>query len=245
METTSWQQWLIVIPARMGSERLKNKPLQLLGNKPLIVRTYENLATLCSSGATAIVATDHQEILQVCAKYSIKAVMTNPNHQSGTDRVFEVSKQHSQPFVMNLQGDEPFMNHKDIEKLMKFMESNQQADLATLVYASGDGEKYQNPNCVKAVGTLSGRALYFSRSPIPYLKPEQKLQYWQHQGVYAYRRESLAKFCGLPPSNLEKQERLEQLRALENGMHIQLIEANHPSIGIDTIEDLKAAHALL
>ncbi len=245
--SVTWQKWLIVVPARMGSERLKNKPLQLLGDKPLIVQTFANISSLLSAGATVVVATDHQDIMDICRQNSIPAMMTDAKHKSGTDRVFEVSKKFNHPYIMNVQGDEPFLNKEDISKLMAALEGDNQADIATLAYKSKSHEDFQNPSVVKAVKAPNGRALYFSRSPVPHPRKTDQAEwsFWHHQGIYAYRRESLKQFCGMLPGSLEYIEQLEQLRALENGMHIQLIEAMHCSKGIDTPEDLEAARALL
>lgn len=241
--------WLIIVPARLKSERLSGKPLQLLGGKPLIERVYDNLKPLLAEGAHIVVAVDSEEVREACAKRKIPWIMTNPDHPSGTDRCNEAAKQFHQKRIMNVQGDEPFVNLDDLRALARAAETPG-CKMATLGFAAKRGESFDNPNCVKIVRAANGRAIYFSRASVPFDRDGQKHggskePFWQHLGVYAFTRDSLAEFCAMPPSPLEKLEKLEQLRAVEAGWSIQVAEAKSSSIGIDTHEDLLRAEELL
>lgn len=237
--------WLIIIPARLHSTRLPRKPLQLLGDIPLVVRVYQNLSPLLARGAKAIVATDSEEVIRACREHKVPTSLTAPTHESGTDRCAEVARQASQPFVLNVQGDEPFVSVKDLAALMAKVQARREIDLGTLAYRCNDQRLGNDPNAVKAVRAYNGRALYFSRSPVPYDRDAGHVQipFWLHLGIYAFRKERLLDFVTLPPSPLERLEKLEQLRAIEQGWHIELEPASEFSRGIDTPEDLEAARA--
>jgi 3-deoxy-manno-octulosonate cytidylyltransferase (CMP-KDO synthetase) len=241
----SWDQWLIIIPARLGSTRLPDKPLVDLGGKPLIVRVYERVQSLKNAGAKIIVATDSEAVVKACEEYGVSAQMTRSDHTSGTDRCYEVASRFDHRFVMNVQGDEPFVDVNDLTALAKVMSSQESPQMGTLVYESSEAKDFTNPNVVKAVRSDDGYALYFSRSAIPYTRESANRtgRFWHHQGIYAFSRETLGKFCQLPQSPLEKLEALEQLRALENKISICLVPANKAAIGIDTPEDLEEARA--
>ncbi|RZA24207.1 MAG: 3-deoxy-manno-octulosonate cytidylyltransferase [Proteobacteria bacterium] len=239
----SWNQWLIVVPARMQSTRLPRKPLADLGGKPMIVRVYERLKPFEEKGATLVIATDDSDILDVCQKHNVPALMTRVDHKSGTDRCAEVAKNFDKPFVLNVQGDEPFVNLEDLEGLLAKMEKDGDP-MGTMVHRNEKESDYKNPNCVKAVMNDQGRALYFSRSPLPYYRePSPFVGFWQHIGVYAFTKKGLLAFCHLPQHPLEIAESLEQLRALGSGLSISMTVAKHPSLGIDTPQDLEAARA--
>lgn len=240
----NWNQWLIVIPARLQSSRLPEKPLQDLCGKALIVRVYERLQSLKDLGAQIVVATDSHKILDVCKKENIEAMMTDEKHQSGTDRVHELSQSFDHSYILNVQGDEPFVNLEDLERLTQLMESQNHDGMGTLIYKNRDLEEFQNPNVVKAVIGEHNRALYFSRAPIPYHREQEFTSFWQHIGIYAYSKNALEAFCKLPPHRLEELEKLEQLRALGNGIEILAMEAKETSLGIDTPEDLEKARKL-
>lgn len=237
-----WDQWLIVIPARLKSTRLPEKPLADLAGKPLVIRVHERLLPLAQQGAEVVVATDSEKIIAVCEKAGVRAVMTREDHVSGTARCHEVAETLRQrTFVMNVQGDEPFVNTDDLSRLKDAMQGAGSPPMGTLVYENHEEKEFQNPNCVKALRDRSGKAIYFSRAPIPYHRGEPFKSFLQHVGVYAFRREALTQFCQWPASRLEVLESLEQLRAIDNGMPIVLVNAKHPSIGIDTPEDLQHA----
>jgi 3-deoxy-manno-octulosonate cytidylyltransferase (CMP-KDO synthetase) len=238
------KSWLFIIPARLSSSRLPNKPLQDLGGKPLIVRVADNLRPLVDEGATVLVATDAEEVQEVCTKYGHKAVLTSANHPSGTDRCFEAAEHASSSieFIMNVQGDEPFVSLEDLKGLAAHF-SSKALPMGTLIYRNRDQQKFLDPSCVKVAVNQLGEALYFSRAPIPHDRDQGGWPgwFWQHVGVYAYRRTSLEKFCALDRSVLETHECLEQLRALDHGWSILTYEAKQAAIGIDTPEDLEKA----
>lgn len=243
------QDWLVVIPARLASQRLPKKPLQDLAGKPLIVRVRENLIPLERMGARIVIATDHQEIEAVCAKFGFESMMTLPSHASGTDRCQEVASQFKYPFILNVQGDEPFINKVDLLALIDGF-TRTTLPMGTLFYRSTDLADYQSPNVVKIVATPMNTAIYFSRAAVPYDRDQRNgeigaVDFLQHLGVYVFRHETLAAFCKMPPSVLEKREKLEQLRAVEAGWQIHLQEASRRSLGIDTKEDLDAAIAFI
>ena len=243
-------RWLIVVPARLKSERLPLKPLQDLGGKPLVVRVAENLQPLVHEGAHLILAIDSPEVERTLKIHGFNGIMTDPNLMSGTDRCAAAVTQYGQSaaFVLNVQGDEPFVNTEDLVSLCLAMEKRPDLDMGTLVYRSSDADLFHDPNAVKALRGTDGTALYFSRSPVPYARsaPERKHQpaaHWHHLGVYAFRRERLHAFVNLPPSELEQTEKLEQLRALEAGWKIYLQPALAFARGIDTPEDLEVARS--
>lgn len=248
-------QWLVVVPARLDSQRLPRKALADLGGRPLIARVVDNLAPLRDAGARIIVATDASEIVDVCRERGIEAELTSRDHPSGTDRCHEVAIRHDRAFVMNVQGDEPFIDPTDVMSLARSVEARPDADIGTLVFPSSDRDAFLNPNVVKALRAANGWALAFSRAPIPFggdrsprlgdlrdfATPD--VQFLHHLGVYAFRVEALRRFCALAPSPLEGREKLEQMRALDNGMRVWLTNASRLGIGIDTPADLEAARA--
>lgn len=238
--------WLIVIPARLHSTRLPHKPLQNLGGIPLVVRVYQNLLPLVHNDTVAIVATDAEEVVKVCRTYQIPVRLTSTKHESGTDRCAEVAGDFPHPYVLNVQGDEPFVNIDDLRALMHSVEADPRIDLGTLAYICNDAKLADDPNAVKAVRAQDGRAIYFSRASVPFDRDAGRGQqpFWLHMGIYALRRERLLEFVTLPPSPLERLEKLEQLRAIEQGWHIHLEPAQRFSRGIDTPEDLEAARAI-
>lgn len=238
----SWQDWLIVVPARLQSSRLPEKPLQDLKGQPLIVRVYQRLSTLADKGAQIVVGTDSEKVLSACQQREIPACLTDPQHASGTDRVHEVASKYPHKFILNVQGDEPFVNLSDLENLCLSFQSRPNPEMGTLVHLNSNRADFENPNCVKVV-RRGDFALYFSRSPIPYPRDGVFQGFWQHIGIYAFSRTSLNQFCKLPMSSLEAIEKLEQLRALENSMQVHLCNANKPGLGIDTPEDLEEARA--
>lgn len=240
--------WLVVVPARLGSERLPKKPLADLGGKPLIVRVCENLAPLAAAGARIVVATDAPSVEDACRAAGLDVAMTRADHPSGTDRCWEVASRHDAPFIMNVQGDEPFVGTDDLIGLAAAFAASAESDMGTLVFSSDDPKLALDPNAPKVVRSASGHALYFSRSLIPYdrdakARAHVPVRVWLHLGIYAFRRPRLEAFVSLAPSSLEKTEKLEQLRALENGWRILAHEAKTHARGIDTPSDLEAARA--
>ena len=231
-----------IIPARYGSTRLPGKPLLDIAGKPLIERVYEQ-AKKAKVPAAVIVATDDERIQKVVEKFGGTAVLTSRDHATGTDRLAEVAQQLDDcEIIVNVQGDEPLIAPELIDQLATRLAAAEEWSMAT-VSAPLAQEDWQNPNAVKLVTNLQGEAIYFSRSLIPYPRHENKYQPRKHIGIYAYRRDFLLRFADLPPTPLEEAESLEQLRALEHGYRIGVIETTKKLIGIDTLEDLLRARA--
>ena len=227
---------IAVIPARLASTRLPRKMLREIAGKPLIGVVYEAVHS-SPLLAEVLVATDSEEIMDVCRQHGWKARMTSPAHHSGTERVHEVSGRETADVYINVQGDEPLMRPEHIAALLHVME-NPAAEVGTLMTPAAEID-IPNPNAVKVVTDLRGRALYFSRAPIPFDRDGARPTYFKHLGLYAYRKAALDRFMKLPESSLEKSERLEQLRFLENGIPIFVRETPHDSVGVDTEEDLQ------
>jgi 3-deoxy-manno-octulosonate cytidylyltransferase (CMP-KDO synthetase) len=233
---------IAVIPARLASTRLPRKMLREIAGKPLVGVVYKAVRA-CSLLADVIVATDSDEILQVCRKNRWNAQMTSPSHRSGTERVHEISGRIAADVYVNVQGDEPLVRAEQIATLLKVME-NPDAAVGT-VMTPARAEDVANPNAVKVVSDSTGRALYFSRATIPFDRDATRPPYFKHLGLYAYRKAALDRFVALPESSLEKSERLEQLRFLQNGIPIYIAETPYDSIGVDTEEDLQRVIELL
>ena len=234
----------VIIPARYASTRFPGKPLALLAGKPMIRHVYEKAAASCA-GIVAV-ATDDRRIADAVEGFGGVAVMTSPAHPSGTDRIAEaLTKLGGQyDLVVNVQGDEPLIPTSVIDELIGVMRSADAPPMAT-VAVPGDRDTMTENN-VKVVFGADGNALYFSRSMIPFLrKGGVECGVWLHWGIYAYRRSALERFVALPPGKLENAEKLEQLRALENGIAIRVVTSDLQSIGVDTPEDLAAAELRL
>jgi 3-deoxy-manno-octulosonate cytidylyltransferase (CMP-KDO synthetase) len=223
-----------VIPARLESMRLPRKMLREIGGKPLAVWVYQAVRS-SPLLHDVIIATDSQEILDACGKHSCNARMTSPKHRSGTERVHEISGSIDAEVYINVQGDEPMIRAAHIEALVALMK-RPEVTVGTLKTPASP-EDIASPNAVKVVADSNGRALYFSRSTIPYDRDGSHPQYFKHLGIYAYRKAELDRFVHLPESTLERAERLEQLRFLENGIPIYVAETPYDSIGVDTEED--------
>jgi len=233
---------IAVIPARLASTRLPRKMLREIGGKPLVGVVYEavRFSPLLSD---VVIATDSEEIMAVCRTHGWKSLMTSTAHRSGTERVHEVSGREPADVYINVQGDEPLVRAEHIAVLLQVMD-NPEAQVGTLMTPAG-AEDIQNPNAVKVVVDLNGRALYFSRATIPFDRDRTQPGYFKHLGLYAYRKEALDRFVNLPESSLEKSERLEQLRFLENGIAIYVAETAHDSVGVDTEEDFQRVIQIL
>ena len=241
----------IVIPARFGSSRLPAKPLADLGGKPMIVRVAEVATRVGCDRADIWIATDHQEILKAVEHHGYQALMTRDDHASGTDRVAEVAERlawRDDEIVVNLQGDEPLIDPALVSAVAAALDRDQGATIATASCVIADAEDFFNPNVVKVVTGADKRALYFSRAPIPWhrdgfaasraaLPPDLLAR--RHIGLYAYRSAFLRRYRALPSTPLERQESLEQLRALWHGYPITVVDwAEAPAAGVDTDEDL-------
>ena len=235
---------LCVIPARYASTRLPGKPLSMIAGKPMIQHVYER-ACQAQLPNEVVVATDNELVEKAVLDFGGKAVMTSPDHPSGTDRLAEVALMYPDvDVIVNVQGDEPMIPPEVIDRLSEAFNSDADLNMATMKVVM-DEEDYENPAAVKVVTDQQGHALYFSRSLMPYPrnKPEG-FKVFKHVGIYAYRRNFLLKYAALAPTPLEKAESLEQLRALENGYKIKVLESDFQGIGVDTPEDLAAVNAL-
>ena len=233
---------IAVIPARLASTRLSRKMLREVAGKPLIGVVYEAVRS-SPDLADVIIATDSEEILTVCRENRWNVRMTSSLHRSGTERVHEISGRVSADVYINVQGDEPLVRSEQLASLLYVME-NPTVQVGTLMTPAADID-IPNPNAVKVVTDLDGRALYFSRATIPFDRDKSGPRYFKHLGLYAYRKAALDRFVTLAESSLEKAERLEQLRFLENGIPIYVGETPHDSIGVDTEEDLQRVVEIL
>jgi 3-deoxy-manno-octulosonate cytidylyltransferase (CMP-KDO synthetase) len=232
-----------VIPARLASTRLSRKVLREIAGRPMVEWVWRAAA---ASGLMdpVVVATDSEEVAQVCRVRNIPVVMTSPECPSGSDRVREVARQIDADIYVNLQGDEPMLTPEFFPPMLALFELPE-VEVATLSVRCPP-EEFANPNAVKVVTALDGRALYFSRATIPFDRDGSGFTgYRKHLGIYAYRKAALKRFAALAPSPLEKIERLEQLRLLENGIGLYVAEAPGDTIGVDTEADLLRAEAVL
>ena len=245
-------KYIAIIPARYASTRFPGKPLAMLGGKPVIQRVWEQVSSVVDA---AVVATDDERIAQAVESFGGRAIMTSPNHKSGTDRCWEAYQKQGEEFdvVINVQGDEPFIAHSQLRAIMACFE-DENTDIATLVkpFAEEDGlSALENPNSPKVVLDNDSCAVYFSRSVIPYLRGVEREDwlkhhtFYKHIGMYAFRRDVLGEVTALPQSTLEKAESLEQLRWLENGYKIGVGISDVETVGIDTPEDLERAAEFL
>ena len=232
------QRTVCIIPARYGSTRLPGKPLVVVKGLPLVMWVY-NRALESDVFDEVVVATDDARIMEAVTKHRGRSVMTSEDHVSGTDRIREAVQTISCTHIINLQGDEPLV---PVEIVREFAESCKKINDSTLLTCVSNAtiEDKENPNVVKAVLGESGKALYFSRAPIPFVQNGQHSTPYRHTGIYGFTRAGLEKFCDHPPGTLEQTEKLEQLRALEMGMTIQCLVREYDSTGIDTEEDLNA-----
>ena len=232
-----------VIPARLSSTRLSRKVLRTIAGRPMVEWVWRAAANSRLMDPV-VVATDSEEVASVCRERSIPVAMTSPDCQSGSDRVREVARQIDADIYVNIQGDEPTLTADFFPPLLDLF-ARSEVEVSTLAVPCPPLE-FANPNAVKVVTALDGRALYFSRATIPFDRDAMGVAgYRKHLGIYAYRKAALERFAALPPSPLEKLERLEQLRLLENGIALYVAEAPRDTIGVDTEEDLVRAEAVL
>ena len=238
---------IAVIPARYASTRFPAKLLQDLGGKTVILRTYE-AAVSTNLFDDVFVVTDSELIFDEIISNGGKAIRSIKDHESGSDRIAEAVQDMKVDLVINVQGDEPFIDKKPLEELIQVFKNDhdKKIDLGSLMFEINETADINNPNNVKVITDQQGFALYFSRSVIPYPREEQVgVRYMKHIGIYAFRKEALLDFYRLPMLTLEASEKLEQLRYLEYAKRIKMVETNHGSIGIDTLEDLEKARKLL
>ena len=236
-----------MIPARYGATRFPAKLMQDLCGKPVIVHTYERVADTRLFDEVYVV-TDDDRIEKVIREVGGKVIRSKKEHNSGSDRLAEASRDLDVDVIVNVQGDEPFTDKENLQKVIDIFvkDLTKSIAVASLMERITDPDDIANPNNVKVVVNKFGEALYFSRNIIPFPRdPNTKVSYYKHIGIYAYRKEALQQFTELPPSLLEETEKLEQLRYLENGFKIRLALTNIPTIGIDTPEDLERARKRL
>ena len=238
---------IAVIPARYASTRFPAKLMQDLGGKTVIIRTYE-AAVKTNLFDDVFVVTDSELIYNEIISVGGKAIRSIKEHESGSDRIAEAVENLDVDIVVNVQGDEPFINKEPLAAVLEVFrnDAKQEIDLASLMREITDWEVIENPNNVKVIVDQNGLALYFSRAVIPY--PREKnvgVRYFQHIGIYAFRKKALLDFYKLPMKSLEASEKLEQLRYLEYGKKIKMVETTHVGIGIDTPEDLEKARKMI
>ncbi len=231
-----------VIPARLASTRLPRKVLREIAGRPMLAWVYE-AARACPQLDHVLIATDSDEVASLCTRGGWPVVLTSPDLQSGSDRVYAVAQSHPAEIYVNIQGDEPLLRPEHLTALLRPFAA-EHVDVTTLKVLCTP-ENIANPNAVKVVTGTDGRALYFSRATIPYDRDRQGTPVWKHLGLYAYRAHALQRFHTLAPSPLEVTERLEQLRFLENGISIHVEPTDHDTIGVDTEEDLLRVEQIL
>ncbi|MCK4645849.1 MAG: 3-deoxy-manno-octulosonate cytidylyltransferase [Candidatus Aminicenantes bacterium] len=234
------KQATAVIPVRYQSRRFPGKPLALIQGKPLVQRVYER-AQKAKHVNRIIIATDDKRIYQTAENFGAEVRMTSPSHHSGTDRVAEVAKEIKSPIIINIQGDEPLLKGEVIDSLVVALQDNT-IPMATLAARMNDLSLLNEKNIVKVVSDANGFALYFSRSPLPFQASDYFLQ---HIGIYGYQKDFLLAFSKMQPSRLEKTEKLEQLRALENGYKIKIIETQLHSLSVSSPQDIIKVENLL
>ena len=240
---------LTIVPARYRSSRFPGKIIAPLEGKPVVAHTY---AQACKSamGGDVVVAADAPEIVEALKPYDIPVVMTRVDHPSGTDRIAEVAATSDADIIVNVQGDEPLLPPQVIDEAVQPLLDDPEVVMTTARHLISDPAQITNPNVVKVICDTRGRALYFSRAPIPYIRDEADQAaaatcYWLHVGLYVYRRDFLLEYAKMPMTPLEKLEKLEQLRALENGYAIAVVDTEYEGIGVDTREDLAQVAAIM
>jgi len=242
-----------VIPARYASTRLKGKPLADIAGKPMIEWVYRAVER-AKSIDDVVVAADDERVVRAVAAFGGRVVLTSPAHPSGTDRVAEAARGVGHDIIVNIQGDEPLLEPEAIDEAVAPLLDDEALVMATLKKRIENRDDLENPNVVKVVTDRNGLALYFSRHPIPYVRDDGSMMddpdapqpiHYKHIGLYAYRREFLFSFAAMAPTPLEEAERLEQLRALENGYTIMVVETTRDSVAVDTGEDLQRVREIV
>jgi 3-deoxy-manno-octulosonate cytidylyltransferase (CMP-KDO synthetase) len=236
---TTFRTAVAVIPARYHSTRLPGKALAAIDGRPMIEHVYRR-ASDARTIASVIVATDDERIATAVRAFGGSVRLTSPAHPSGTDRLAEVAASLTCDLIVNVQGDEPLIEPAMIDEAVMPFASDGQLEMSTLRQRLDDPADLHNPNVTKVVVDRDGYALYFSRAPIPYVRDGQPpARAWRHVGLYVYRRDCLLRLASLAPTELERSEALEQLRALEHGIRIKAVETRYDAIGVDTPDDLE------
>jgi 3-deoxy-manno-octulosonate cytidylyltransferase (CMP-KDO synthetase) len=236
---------IALIPARYDSERFPGKLMEILGNKTIILSTYE-AAIKTGLFESVYVVTDSKTIKDEIEKNNGNVIMSQKEHECGSDRIAEAAQNIDADIIINVQGDEPFIDKNSLEKLIEAFTTKETVDLASLKEEIKDIELVNNPNCVKVITDLNNFAIYFSRSPIPFNRSKEiATKYYKHIGIYAFRKQALLDFSNTPATPLELAEKIECIRYLETDKRIKMIETSFVGIGIDTPEDLEKARELL
>jgi 3-deoxy-manno-octulosonate cytidylyltransferase (CMP-KDO synthetase) len=229
-----------IIPARWRSTRFPGKPLHLIDGKPLLRHVWERCLK-ANQLDSVIIATDDMRIARAAFEWGAEVALTSTGHRSGTDRVAEVAKKGRRfAYIINIQGDEPFVEPRLINMLVEKLHSDSRVDIVTAAHPFANLAEASSPHQVKVVVDCSGCALYFSRAPVPYSRNKRPLLFLRHQGIYGFRRDALLQFVKWKSTPLERTEALEQLRALENGVKVHVLVTAEGSLGIDTPQDAKA-----
>ena len=230
---------IALVPARLESTRLEKKLLRLISDTPLVVLTAKNLLNSKLFNEVCVV-TDSDEIIEVLKKYSIRFFKSSKHYETGTDRISEFVNNFNCDLIINVQGDEPFINKSDLNLIIQNFKEDYKNEIEAIslkTLIKNDNE-INNPNNVKVITDNNSNAIYFSRFPLPYNRLGNEIKYYKHVGIYAFRKKALLKFSNLKKSELEKSEMIEAIRFVENGMKIKILEVKNNYIGIDTIEDL-------
>jgi 3-deoxy-manno-octulosonate cytidylyltransferase (CMP-KDO synthetase) len=238
---------LAVIPARYSSSRFPGKPLAAIAGRPMIERVVERVRR-AQSVSRVVVATDDDRIKTVVEAFSGEVILTRRDHRSGTDRVAEVAAHIPAEIYVNIQGDEPLVDPQAIDAIVAAMNDDASIQIATPCTAITQPDDIMDPNVNKVVRDFDGKALYFSRAPIPWVRDTQAgvaARHWKHVGLYAYRRDALLEFPTLPPGELERVEQLEQLRWLENGFRIAVVETQYDAVSVDIPADIERVERIL
>ncbi len=247
MPAKSTHETVAVIPARHDSSRFPGKALAPIAGRSMIQHVFERVRQ-CQNVSRVVVATDDERIVQAVVAFGGEAVMTRREHRCGTERVAEVAAQMTAAIYVNVQGDEPLIDPQAIDSALEVLAADPEVKLATLSVAIHRPADIMDPNVVKVVTDFQGDALYFSRAPIPWIREESErvtAQHWKHIGLYVFRREALLEYPTLPPGELERLEQLEQLRWLENGYRIRVVESIYDAVSVDVPGDVDRVEALL
>lgn len=249
MTTNARPRILTVVPARYASTRFPGKIIAPLAGKPLVYHTFLR-AKQASLVSDALIATDHQKVVEALQPYDVKVVMTRVDHASGTDRIAEVAENIDADIIVNVQGDEPLIAPETIDATIQPLLDQPDVVMSTAQKLITDPALIHDTNVVKVVSDINGHAMYFSREPIPHIRDAADRAtnppcYWQHVGLYVYRRDFLMAYSKMPQTPLEKLEKLEQLRVLENGYKIAVVNTDYEAVGVDTPEDLERVREIV
>jgi 3-deoxy-manno-octulosonate cytidylyltransferase (CMP-KDO synthetase) len=247
MTSTQGKNVLVVVPARYASVRFPGKPLAQIAGRPMIQHVVERLRQ-AASGPRIVVATEDQRIKDAVTSFGAEAILTRADHRTGTDRVAEVAVHIPADIYVNVQGDEPLIDSATVDAVIQALTDHKTMHIATPCAAITKPNEIMDPYVVKVVRDFDGNGLYFSRAPIPWVRDtgaKVAAQHWKHIGIYGYRRDALLEFPTLPPGELERIEQLEQLRWLENGFHIGVVETDYEGVSVDVPADIEKVEKLL